>query len=468
MLKQLFTFDFQEDLVECESPKDLGFVDTVVKKKKKKKYLNQFLENSSNNELTPTKNQNGTKCSFSPKSFYKTNRPQTSNDLNSRKRCNIELCSEPPKKMAKRPEPVTQIPIRKLSHGQRGNIMSKAQVNMCLEPVVTNLIHTDPKLTHKALVKISKLPQKSLKTQASFKTPNTSARYTSSKNNSAISTSSAKSSANNDALNSVTERMTHTRVSPLKSSPENQKTAWKFGHTANSNPTLPSTYATLTTTSTQSPSKLLRPAILNVATPQKPEIKQEPRCNTFTNGSSSSTSKPSLPSNNPFLPTEMFRKTSFLFGGDSDFQSAEFFDNEEIGNILYIDGDEEDDDDSSSDIPSLSQNHSSATSLSSSQHIFGSGLTDPQCTDSKDDLRSYLFNTFASANKPDSKPELVPVVTKSEPVSTEAATPEVCNKLRFPVVQGSNNLIPCKWRDCNINFTTYGNLSDHLKVCLCF
>ena len=53
--------------------------------------------------------------------------------------------------------------------------------------------------------------------------------------------------------------------------------------------------------------------------------------------------------NNPFL--QIFKKSSFLFGGDSDFQSAEFFDSEEIGDVLYIDGDE---DDSSTDDSSMS------------------------------------------------------------------------------------------------------------------
>jgi hypothetical protein len=79
-----------------------------------------------------------------------------------------------------------------------------------------------------------------------------------------------------------------------------------------------------------------------------------------------------------------------------------------------------------------------------------------------------LFNTFAAAKNLEPKPIPVPkavpeVVTKSEPVS-EPVTEPVCNNIRFPPVQGSNNLIPCKWRDCNMSFTAYGKLSDHLKV----
>ena len=161
----------------------------------------------------------------------------------------------------------------------------------------------------------------------------------------------------------------------------------------------------------------------------------------------------------------MFKKSSFLFGGDSDFQSAELFDSE---NVLYIDDDDDDDDDdSSNDVPNnIGNSQSSVPTVS--EHIFGTGLNPASNgLDSKDDLRTFLFNTFAAAKRLDPKPTSEPKPTTPEVVVSKSEEPPlpVCNKLRFPVVQGSNNLIPCKWRDCSSSFTTYGNLSDHLKVC---
>ena len=46
----------------------------------------------------------------------------------------------------------------------------------------------------------------------------------------------------------------------------------------------------------------------------------------------------------------------------------------------------------------------------------------------------------------------------------KSITKDSSQKIRFPATQGPNNMIECKWSNCQMSFTTYGRLSDHLKV----
>jgi len=464
----------------------LGFVDTVLKKKKKKKLstTSNLATTATTTPLKQDQTENKKKCSFSPKSFYKSsikdtdlysNKSDLINSRNSRKRLSNDKSSEPHKKVARvspdlrgPQKTVVQIPIlkddQKLLRCIRTNPTSKASADAERRGTdkrksylqIPTSIQSDPKLNrHKALVKISKLPHhhhhhhhKCLKSHH-------------------LKSSSSIQSANNEDMNSVTEIMTLTRVSPVKADLDKalEKTVWKYHGSGASTPTSGECSTSPSSTASHSPSKLLRPAILNVVTPIKMEIKQEPRSSSFTITTATTTTTTTT-TNNPFLPTEMFKKSSFLFGGDSDFQSAELFDSE---NVLYID-DDDDDDDSSNDVPSnIGNSQSSIPTVSTSEHIFGTGLNSASNgLDSKEDLRTFLFNTFAATKRLDPKPPSTsdPKPTASEVVVSKSEEPPlpVCNKLRFPVVQGSNNLIPCKWRGCSSNFTTYGNLSDHLKV----
>ena len=492
----ILTHHFQEDLVECDSTKDLGFVDTIVKLKKKQKY--KFFEprtsctaaslstmtdllktsnpvNSSStknltkpNLSTPTKlaqnrmtSSKSSKCSFSPKSFYKSNdlKPDLNhhNNKNNTKRShnsNDEKCSEPPIKMVRsRPEPVVQIPFKKADQ-KRPN---KVEQNF-----VKKLLENDPKLATKAaLVKISKLPLDAKLKNKSFR----------------------KKSNNSEAVNSIVDIMTQARVSPVKAekSPEgsgisysSSKPVWPaFGSSsktvqaltfsscvaqASSTPATSSTSPTMTSTSA-SPSKILRPSVLNVLTPPKVEVKQEPLSTNFTTSASSLTSSTTTSSsltsnNNPFLPTDTFKKTPFLFGRDSDFQSANVYDADDVDDnvIIYVGDDEDEDDDDSTNDSDV--NLTSNGGVKASEHIFGTGLFSGN--DSKDELRSFLFNTFAAINNSEPK-SISETLTRSAPEPT-------CNKIRFPSVQGTSNLIRCKWKSCDACFTAYGKLSDHLKV----
>ena len=73
-----------------------------------------------------------------------------------------------------------------------------------------------------------------------------------------------------------------------------------------------------------------------------------------------------------------------------------------------------------------------------------------------------------SPNKPppislvNSEHSALPILIKKE----EASNQNDSKQFRFPTIQGSNNFIECKWEGCDGNFTTYGRLSDHLKVIL--
>jgi len=114
---------------------------------------------------------------------------------------------------------------------------------------------------------------------------------------------------------------------------------------------------------------------------------------------------------NPFLPAETFKKSSFLFGGDSDFQTAEALDSEEVGNVLYIDDDCEDE--------SSSEEQRSGVRAAAKQpeHIFGSGLG---VEDNKESLRHLLFKSLSTENefskpKPVSEPKKVSEIVKNEP-----------------------------------------------------
>ena len=175
---------------------------------------------------------------------------------------------------------------------------------------------------------------------------------------------------------------------------------------------------------------LIRPAVLNVKA---------------TAEELTSLSKPTLLSthinkpkpNNPFLPPA---KTSFLFGNSDDFETADFNDDEAV---LEIDEDTPDE------------------------------LDDKSPTE-EDRKSEFLFqNKVVKPSTPPVSPKKIEVSISSEhsalPILSDKSIkkePPTNTQLRFPTVQGSTNLIECKWKGCDGRFTTYGRLSDHLKVSL--
>ena len=66
------------------------------------------------------------------------------------------------------------------------------------------------------------------------------------------------------------------------------------------------------------------------------------------------------------------------------------------------------------------------------------------------------------ANAVNSEHSALPILIKRE---EEKSAPQENKQFRFPTIQTtSNNFIECKWDACSASFTTYGRLSDHLKV----
>ena len=436
-------------------------MDTFVKKKKKKRVRDPADDDDPRRggHSTPTKVSfpASPKCSFSPRSFYKS-RNDLKPDLIGKKRSSDLKCSEPPKKQARASDDrsvsrtgLVQIPIVRNDRQSSGpSLPGKGGRNM-----VSSLLKTDPKLGQKAsLVKIPKLPHFEKASKPS--------------------SSASRKNANNEAVNNVTEIMTHARVSPVKVEPcaeGSLKPQWPgFGSCLKS---FQDSRCSSNSSTSTSPSKLLRPPVLNVVTPPtQVSVKQEPRTTSFTSSSTTTTTATAVPkpasflSNNPFLPTDSFKKTSFLFGRDSDFQTAAVFDSDDVAHIIYV-GDDEDDDESSDDSIDLNSKSGNVDGgVKASEHIFGTGLfsSEDATNDSKHDLHNFLFNTFALAKTSELKPASEPKTSTETVVKPTTEPPPSCNKIRFPAVQGSNNLIECKWRDCESRFTTYGKLSDHLKV----
>lgn len=137
--------------------------------------------------------------------------------------------------------------------------------------------------------------------------------------------------------------------------------------------------------------------------------------------------------------------------------------------------------------------------VSKSEHIFGSG---PSRVEHTEVPKSLLFRSLSKDNevRTDSQPEEPPVILELKtsrvssgdtqvslfaihvnalssslpytvafstlcwPVLWNVTFFQTTNKLRFPSVLSASNRIMCKWKDCPSSFTSYGGLSDHLKV----
>ena len=80
--------------------------------------------------------------------------------------------------------------------------------------------------------------------------------------------------------------------------------------------------------------------------------------------------------------------------------------------------------------------------------------------DQKLDIKNVCLSTEACTNE-----KSIKVLLKNNHKNSNKECENVLNKkIRFPAAQGPNNMIECKWLDCEMSFTTYGRLSDHLKV----
>ena len=214
--------------------------------------------------------------------------------------------------------------------------------------------------------------------------------------------------------------------------------------------------------------------------------------------------------NNPFLPATNV-KSSFLFGNNDDFETAEDaddveFDDEVIlamgsesssdesedevdDHIIYspIDDDEVtfDDDKNNATLSSNSmicnddnahptnKHHNSSSRHDGKRESTSNMSFNETNTKTENELNSIeklpvsncqiidIKDAYLSSNSNDSLANLKQDVNENDHKSISKDSNQ---KIRFPATQGPNNMIECKWTDCQMSFTTYGRLSDHLKV----
>ena len=91
-----------------------------------------------------------------------------------------------------------------------------------------------------------------------------------------------------------------------------------------------------------------------------------------------------------------------------------------------------------------------------------------------EDLPSDDEDDEDAFKEPEQEVKTAPIEVDDEPTidilrrsSASAAEQQPPTKLRFPNLRpggADNSLIACKWQNCQMKFTSYGKLSDHLKV----
>ena len=174
---------------------------------------------------------------------------------------------------------------------------------------------------------------------------------------------------------------------------------------------------------------------------RSPSSKVQQKFSSSNNGDAPNTHSKN---NNPFLPA--IKSSSYLFDGLEDFEQAE---EEEI-----IDEDEEEgsDDEESPSINLVEDNkdgyEEQAPSLSQVDAAIVSEIKKEEEKEEKE------------KQKTEALPLPLPTEVDNNKKKEDFKTPQ---KIRFPA-QEPKNLIECKWKQCQMVFTTFGSLSDHLKV----
>lgn len=218
-----------------------------------------------------------------------------------------------------------------------------------------------------------------------------------------------------------------------------------------------SIHSTTTTSSSSHPSPtlkangLIRPAVLNVS-PSK--TNQDLGKFSSANTSTLISSQP-LNSNvtNPFLPPA---KSTFLFG----FSEFEAVPPEERLVISEEDDEDEDEDD---DLVIQTDVEDSTTDTPPSLPPPPPPPASPPQPLEPQQQQKLVAEAVANAEDVLLHPDkaVASTTANASPVVTELPA----TKLRFPAPKiPTTNLIECKWQGCQMKFTTYGKLSDHLKV----
>ncbi len=178
--------------------------------------------------------------------------------------------------------------------------------------------------------------------------------------------------------------------------------------------------------------RLIRPPILNVT--QRTQIS-----NLTAADSKFSPSKDPIKT---FVPL-----SKSLFDGTDDFEKVP--DDEVI--IDDEEDDEEDEEEDEDEIEILDEVEKKEEILEVDEEKEGfEPVIDPKAEDLNEDSRA---SSLAPATIP-----LLARLKKEEPADA--------GKIRFPVNPGNRNgsMIECRWTGCQMEFNTYGKLSDHLRV----
>ena len=191
--------------------------------------------------------------------------------------------------------------------------------------------------------------------------------------------------------------------------------------------------------------QLIRPS--KFSSPEKDLNTSEPLRGgkfTLTDDSTSSLTSP----HNPFLPP---LKSSYLFGFNDDFEcvpAEELIVSEEDEDHNVDDHNVDDD---AEDSPLIIDEDSIQNENDAKIVEYASPITQQQSSNN-DMLKITNDVTEIESNK------------QMEIMKPPNLIENQFKKIRFPATERRKNMIECKWKNCQMTFTTHGKLSDHLKV----
>ena len=204
--------------------------------------------------------------------------------------------------------------------------------------------------------------------------------------------------------------------------------------------------------------KLIRPPILNVKAKDESGAKHA--------------------ASPPFLPQPPASKTSsYLFGGSGDDDEFERVPDDEV----IVTDDTEDDDEEEEEETEEEDDDIEVIEVKKrkKEGFEATAALSPADIKREEDRRDggilvedaeVIKESLAVVPKPAvpaagtaAVPSTIPLLMRLKKEATALSDPA---KIRFPAPasSGNRNMIECKWTDCQMSFTTYGKLSDHLRV----
>ena len=210
--------------------------------------------------------------------------------------------------------------------------------------------------------------------------------------------------------------------------------------------------------------KLIRPPILNVKAKDESGAKH------------AAASPPFLPQ----APPPASKTSSYLFGGSGDDDEFERVPDDEV----IVTDDTEDDDEEEEETEEEEDDDIEVIEVKKrkKEGFEATAALSPADIKREEDRKDLvegaevIKESLAVVQKP-AVPAAVPEAAvpsstipllmrlKKEATAAAASSSDPA-KIRFPAPasSGNRNMIECKWTDCQMSFTTYGKLSDHLRV----